>query len=462
LISRAGVTADASDAEGNLLPGIPELQDIDNANVLEASIDIESTVVEGENADCAEAVELVEVVPGDVVTFCYEVTNSGNTVLRVETVTDDVLGIEIPVPAASQRLGINDSFVVSISLPAEGEVTNIGDVAGTPLGFDDEPLLAPEVIDEDDAAVVILSADLSIVKDVSDNGPVPAGSVLTYTLVVSNTGPNEAREVKVTDDLPLGLNYLSVPSADGWVCALDGDNRGFACLKSTAMAADDSATLTYRVAAAGAASGTSFRGVGLTNTATVSSVTPDPDPTNNTDIETTRIQVPSPPRPPQPPIAPEIVPPAPPLARCCVSRAWLVGCSDARHWRHVHRRCSPESRRALTDAAACAASLFSKRPAEPRRALVVLQGYGRSCSHARSVVATRSHPGECGCPHRAGVSVVFHRYRGPGGDPAWSRVDTCVLVGSDAVDDRRRCRAANSGSRASVFALARGICRAHL
>jgi len=312
LISRAGVTGVPADGDGNPLEGVAIEPDVDNATVVEASIQIVTTVVAGADGDCAEATEVITVAPGDEVTWCYEVTNTGSTVLEVDEVTDSVLGISIPVPATAQRLPITASFTVKTTTTAQDPLEVKGDVKGQPIGFDDLPLEAPEVVDDDVAEILVPIADLSIVKTNSDNGPVRGGSILTYTLLVTNDGPGTALRVTVADSLPNGLTYRTIPDVDGWVCASDGDNRGFSCLKSEPMEPDTQETLTYEVAATG---GTGNFSTQLVNTVTVSSPTPDPDPTDNTSESPTSITpppitvvpptAPPPPAPPAPPLNPE-------------------------------------------------------------------------------------------------------------------------------------------------------------
>lgn len=51
------------------------------------------------------------------------------------------------------------------------------------------------------------TSDLALVKSVNDNTP-NQGQVITYTLVVSNAGPNDAN-FEVTDVLPAGLTFVT-------------------------------------------------------------------------------------------------------------------------------------------------------------------------------------------------------------------------------------------------------------
>jgi len=65
-------------------------------------------------------------------------------------------------------------------------------------------------------------ADLVLTKSAAPN-PVAVGSQLTYTLGVSNLGPDPAVSVTVDDPLPQGFIYLAASPE----CSFDGDRRVF-------------------------------------------------------------------------------------------------------------------------------------------------------------------------------------------------------------------------------------------
>ncbi|MFN8168623.1 MAG: hypothetical protein U0S36_07540 [Candidatus Nanopelagicales bacterium] len=127
-------------------------------------------------------------------------------------------------------------------------------------------------------ATVTASADLSITKA----GPptVDASGTVTYTLVVRNAGPSDAASVVVTDTLPAGVAFGSA-TGSGWTCTATGDVSVSCALPSLAAGATAS-TITVVVTAPA-------QGGSLTNTATVSSATADPDLANNTSSVTTGV-----------------------------------------------------------------------------------------------------------------------------------------------------------------------------
>jgi uncharacterized repeat protein (TIGR01451 family) len=120
------------------------------------------------------------------------------------------------------------------------------------------------------------SADLSLVKEDSSS-TIVVGDPLTYTIDVSNAGPDEAPNVVVTDPIPSELTFESATATQG-SCSESGGT--VTCALGT-LAVDSSATITINTTAN--AEGT------ITNTASVSSSASDPDPSNNSDPATTTI-----------------------------------------------------------------------------------------------------------------------------------------------------------------------------
>jgi uncharacterized repeat protein (TIGR01451 family) len=64
------------------------------------------------------------------------------------------------------------------------------------------------------------SADLSITESASPN-PVLAGGTLTYTIVVTNNGP-DATLAELTDQLPPSVNFLSASTTQGTCSQANG------------------------------------------------------------------------------------------------------------------------------------------------------------------------------------------------------------------------------------------------
>ncbi|PSR18743.1 hypothetical protein C8255_05840 [filamentous cyanobacterium CCP3] len=126
--------------------------------------------------------------------------------------------------------------------------------------------------------VVDRQADLSLTK--THSGNFTTGNN-TYTLTVTNNGPDLARgPITVTDTLPTGFSYVSA-SGSGWSCAANGQTVTCTNPSDLAALASSAFTLTVNVGA-GAASNS-------VNTAVVSSQTRDPNPSNNSAADPTTV-----------------------------------------------------------------------------------------------------------------------------------------------------------------------------
>ena len=120
------------------------------------------------------------------------------------------------------------------------------------------------------------AADLAVTKSDSPD-PVSRGSQLTYTVSVMNNGPSQATNVTLTDVLPVDVRFVSVISSAG-SCTASGGTVNCA-LGNLANAASVTVTIVVTPRRTGT----------LTNTAQVSSASPDLNPANNTDTETTTV-----------------------------------------------------------------------------------------------------------------------------------------------------------------------------
>jgi uncharacterized repeat protein (TIGR01451 family) len=118
-------------------------------------------------------------------------------------------------------------------------------------------------------------ADLGISMTAAPN-PVGTGSNLTYSITVSNGGPDSAQSVSVTDVLPSGANLVSSSTSVG-TCS--GTTTVTCNLGTFANAATATITIIVTPTAAGT----------LTNTVNVTSSTPDPIPSNNTATTSTNV-----------------------------------------------------------------------------------------------------------------------------------------------------------------------------
>jgi len=127
-------------------------------------------------------------------------------------------------------------------------------------------------------------ADLSITK-VATPDPVIAGTSLSYALTVQNSGPSNAAAAALADTLPAGTTFVSLASPGGWSCTTPSVGSGGTVDCSIASLGITTAnfTLVIQVDAATAP------GTVISNTATATSTTTDPDSGDLTATDTATV-----------------------------------------------------------------------------------------------------------------------------------------------------------------------------
>ncbi|WP_237744919.1 DUF7507 domain-containing protein [Kribbella catacumbae] len=237
------------------------------------------------------------VVAGNEITYRLTVRNAGPSD-AVDTAVADSLpdGVTFvsgsgPGGACTQAPGASEPVVrcpVGRLVPGGSQVITIsgkvdpGQPAGTITNTATASSRTPDPNDGNDTGTadtrVVTSADVSITKSVEPS-PVVAGAEAQYTLTIKNSGPSTARQVAVTDTLPAGLTAIDAITPEG-SCTVNGQvvTCGLGSLSPEATA-----TVLIRVAVPAAQTGA------VTNTATVTSETPDPDPGGDTSTIVTKV-----------------------------------------------------------------------------------------------------------------------------------------------------------------------------
>lgn len=244
---------------------------------------------------------VTEVIAGAPVTYTITAANTGPNPVTRATVDDafpgliDVSWTCSPSPGATcTASGTGDIFdPVSLDVGAAVIYTATGTVPSDATGTLDNtasvylgtvPDLDPGDNDATDSDLIVLEADLAITKD-DGLADATLGEAVTYTISVTNPGPSDAMGSLVEDLFPTVLTGASwtCVGADGGVCgaAGAGDISDLADLPA-------GGSVTYTATAHvdfGAPAGP------FDNTATVtpSMAVVDPDPGNNTAVDTTTI-----------------------------------------------------------------------------------------------------------------------------------------------------------------------------
>jgi uncharacterized repeat protein (TIGR01451 family) len=131
-------------------------------------------------------------------------------------------------------------------------------------------------------------ADISVTK-VDTPDPVQTGATLSYSITVTNNGPNTATNASWTDTLPAGTTFVSLSSVSGWGCTEPdpGDVGTVNCTNPSFAVGSAIFTLVVRVAPTVPAGST------ISNSATATSSTADSDTGNQTGTATTTVISPS-------------------------------------------------------------------------------------------------------------------------------------------------------------------------
>jgi uncharacterized repeat protein (TIGR01451 family) len=109
--------------------------------------------------------------------------------------------------------------------------------------------------------------------------PVAVGQTLTYRMTVANHGPGEVTGLILTDTFPSGTRFVSVGASQG-SCTVQIKQRFVTCdIGSLASGGSATVTVVVRLGRIGT----------ITNSASASGTPTDPNPTNNSDSESTTV-----------------------------------------------------------------------------------------------------------------------------------------------------------------------------
>ncbi len=232
-------------------------------------------------------------VPGTPVTYILAATNAGPSDNLNASVTDTfpatITGVAWTCVGAGggtcPAAGSGD-ISATVNLPNGGSVTftatgtiassATGTLANTAVataaGGTIDPVPANNSATDTDSLVP--STDLQITKDDSADPP-PPGQDLVYTITVQNLGPSNATGVAVSDPLPSEVTYVSDD------CGGTNTPPWTWSIGNLAAGATVACDITVSINPAPPAS--------ISNTASVTSTTADPNTANNSDTETTQL-----------------------------------------------------------------------------------------------------------------------------------------------------------------------------
>ncbi|MEO1618291.1 MAG: SdrD B-like domain-containing protein [Planctomycetota bacterium] len=196
------------------------------------------------------------------------------------TFTETINGQNVSVAIGSLAATATGSIRIAVDIAGNQTVdlTNTATIAGDQVETD-------TANNSDDALVTLERTDLSITKSDNTAGSVTAGEQFTYTITVTNAGPDTATGIVATDILPDDLSFVSASFTTGTGSVTENPGgSGDLTINIDDLAQNASAVIDVVVLVAANAGDT------LMNTATVTS-TPntDTDTTNNSATETTPV-----------------------------------------------------------------------------------------------------------------------------------------------------------------------------
>jgi uncharacterized repeat protein (TIGR01451 family) len=136
------------------------------------------------------------------------------------------------------------------------------------------------------ATTTVSSADVGITK----SGPAVAtagGPNFTYTIMVSNGGPDTASDVTWVDSLPSGVNFVSFQQDTGPTFSCDTPPQTVNTISCSIAVLGNGQSAQFTITANAAS--TVSNGTVLSNTATVSSASSDPNTNNNSSTVSTTV-----------------------------------------------------------------------------------------------------------------------------------------------------------------------------
>jgi uncharacterized repeat protein (TIGR01451 family) len=217
--------------------------------------------VENDGPSSAQDVVVTDPMPAGVTVDSIS-PSTGSCVEAAAIVTCD-LGTLPPDATATITI------TTTPSVPSGATLSNIAFVTSSTS----DPTPGNDADDED--TDVASPADLEITKvDVTD--PISAGELLTYTISVTNNGPQTAADVVASDVVPAGTSFVSATGG-----GTESGGTVTWTIGNMANGASTSVDVTVLV--------DPDRTTDLTNTASVAGSTADPDPSNDEDTELTSV-----------------------------------------------------------------------------------------------------------------------------------------------------------------------------
>ncbi|MGN6274214.1 MAG: DUF7507 domain-containing protein [Protaetiibacter sp.] len=147
---------------------------------------------------------------GEIATFTFVVTNTGNTVLSGVEVRDPRIGVTLPIGVLEVGASVTvtaDYLVTEADIVAQ-ELVNSARATGVIPGVPPTPVESPESVTSvplgPDVAEIALRKE-AVLDDADDDGLADPGESIVYRFTITNTGNRTVTDIEVSDPMIAAL-----------------------------------------------------------------------------------------------------------------------------------------------------------------------------------------------------------------------------------------------------------------
>lgn len=272
----SGLPVSATDSVGIATPPASDLKIVKTApaTYVPGSPLTYTIVVSNTGPTDSTGAQIADAIPAGVTSFSWTAVTAGGATVAAPSGSGAI--------ATTADLPVGGTVTFTVTAQTDPALTSVITNVATVMATDGNPDPNPDDQTSTTTSTPVPTADVSIVKTAGGSTYVPGQSV-TYTIVVSNTGPSTAPGVRVQD------TFASIVTNASWTAVITSGTAVLANPSGTGsidelVDLDPGAIVTYTVTALTS----SIAVANLVNTATVTvpeGIT-DPDPENETSTVT--------------------------------------------------------------------------------------------------------------------------------------------------------------------------------
>ena len=198
------------------------------------SMDVQTAYAGHDGAASCPGTDLVNGISGAMLTYCFSVDNTGDTILDITTLDDAALGIDLMDVTFksgdtndSDLLDTNETWIYYFEGSIAGDLTNIAQVTANPVDDSGSDLPELSTVTDSDSADVAMYAPLMVIQKTAYAGMTVgiscpgtdlvnglSGAEVAFCFIVDNTG-DTILDITALDDADLGINLTDVTFKSG-------------------------------------------------------------------------------------------------------------------------------------------------------------------------------------------------------------------------------------------------------